>query len=363
MEGLSFLKDQKVQELLKALLDGTIERFEPAYSLEKGQHYPMIEELLGLSTEDTNELLERLVMTGVLTEKVTGTVLKCPTCESSVIRPINTCPRCGTTNFERGTLVEHFSCGNIGFEQHFKQGSDYICNRCGEKLSLRDLGSRWIVPGKWHRCRECHLYFEIQRTQPFAICILCGGQFDIREAGLSETKAYILDPLVLEDLMSATGVTEPFLQMLEAEGAKADMPTRIIGKSGMLHHFSFSFIKPNDPEDFTGVGDIIIRAEPLSGNEFFNYLSKFLDVEVTQRFFAIAGAKLSEEAKSLAESYVTWRGPIVEVIEENNLADAIQKLIEVTKSSWEEDYQQKTSELEVLDSMLKKMKGEQLEKF
>lgn len=360
LEGLVFLKDPKVQELIKALLDGTIERLEPAYSIEKGQHFPLLEEHLDLSSEETNDLLERLVMTGVLTEKTTGTILKCPTCESTVLRPINTCPRCGSTNYERGTLVEHYICGNVGFDQHFKQGSDYICTRCGELLTLKALGRNWIIPGKWHRCRDCHLFFEIQRTQPLAVCVLCGHNFDIREAVLEEAKTYILDPLVLEDLMSATGVTEPLLKMLEKEGAKTEMPARIIGKSGMLHHFSFAFTKERDPEAFVGAGDIVIRAAPITGNEFFNHLSKFLDIEATQRFFVVAGAKLDDDARSLAESYVTWRGPIVKVVEEQNLTKAVQKLIKAIQSALLEEPERKESELEVLESMLQKMKGDKV---
>ena len=363
MEGVTFLREPKVQELIKALLDGTIEQLEPAYSLEKGQHYPLIETTLELSTEEANELLERLVNTGILAEKITGTILNCPECESTVIRPINTCPRCGSSNFERGTLVQHFSCGNVGFEQYFKQGSDYICNRCGDQLSLKDLGRRWVVPGRWHHCRDCHLYFEIQRTQPLAICVLCGHNFDMREAGLSDTKAYTLDPLVLEDIMSTTGVTEPLLRMLEAANAKIDMPARIIGKSGMLHNFSFAFTRSREPEDFVGVGDIVIRGAPLTGNEFFNHLSKFLDIEASQRFFIIAGAKLDDEARNLSTSYVTWKGPIVNVIEEQNLTQAIQQLIEAIQVAWEEEPERKESELEVLEEMLKRMKGEQLEKY
>jgi len=85
MEGVTFLREPKVQELIKALLDGTIEQLEPAYSLEKGQHYPLIETTLELSTEEANELLERLVNTGILAEKITGTILKCPECESDLI--------------------------------------------------------------------------------------------------------------------------------------------------------------------------------------------------------------------------------------------------------------------------------------
>ena len=361
MEGLTFLREPKVQELIKALLDGTIERLEPAYSVEKGLHYPLLEEHLELTTEETMGLLERLVMMGVLTEKTTGTILKCPTCESTVLRPINTCPRCGTSNFERGTLVQHYSCGNVGFEHHFKQGADYICTRCGDLLTLKDLGGHWIVPGKWHRCRDCHLYFEIQRTQPLAVCILCGNQFDVREAELEDSKTYVLDPLVLEDLMSATGVTEPLLKMLEAEGAKVDMPARIIGKSGMLHHFSFAFTIKREKEDFVGVGDIVTRVVPISGNEFFNHLSKFLDVEAAQRFFVIAGARLDEEARTLAESYVTWRGPIVRIIEEKTLTVAIQMLIENIQTVWHEEPDRKESELEVLESMIDKMKGKHVE--
>lgn len=142
--------EPEVQELLEEL-QRSQEPLRPAWSLKYGYRYPLAEEIMGKSTEDTNGLLTTMMSAGLIHGRICGNIITCPKCRSHQVLLHAYCPKCGLPTLESGIALEHFVCNHTAFIEAFSSSSGLVCPQC--KISLSPGTYRTL--GKVFHCITC----------------------------------------------------------------------------------------------------------------------------------------------------------------------------------------------------------------
>ncbi|MFX1541304.1 MAG: hypothetical protein ACFFBX_11035 [Promethearchaeota archaeon] len=146
-------KRPEVQRIIERLKKDP-DALRPAWSFKTGYRYPVAEDITGKSDEETNELLNSMMSTGLLRGRICGNIVGCPVCNShQVILHIN-CPKCGLPTLESGIGLEHFICNRTEFIEAFSTTSGLVCPQC--KLHLAPGTYRTL--GKVYHCLTCNSF-------------------------------------------------------------------------------------------------------------------------------------------------------------------------------------------------------------
>jgi hypothetical protein len=111
----------------------------------------------------------------------------CTHCNSQSIEFYMQCPECQNRVLDKGEIIEHFKCGNIGFEASFVRSGKLVCQKCNSEL--KQLGVDYRRVGVGYRCANKHL-FSIPKI--VFVCAQCREQFDLNEAKLQTQYSYEL---------------------------------------------------------------------------------------------------------------------------------------------------------------------------
>lgn len=107
--------------------------------------------------------------------------VSCNRCDSSSIIQLFHCQVCNSGNFRKGTLYEHFSCGNITPSETYKEDK---CPKCRKQIKI--LGVDYRQMEEYYICNDCGEQFT-QLPYDF-LCQSCSNQFKL------ETAKWILNP-------------------------------------------------------------------------------------------------------------------------------------------------------------------------
>jgi len=99
----------------------------------------------------------------------------CNRCDNSQITQLFHCPTCNSSNFRKGILYEHFSCGNITPSETYKED---ICPKCHKIIKI--LGVDYRQMEEYYICNDCGDQFT-QLPYDF-LCRHCGNQFKLETA-------------------------------------------------------------------------------------------------------------------------------------------------------------------------------------
>ncbi len=186
-ELISFLSDQRVWLLIDRLLAEPDLEFFPqfSHSTTLGFRYPEAEKILAMNSLEAFEILNRLTSLNVLSKNVEDTILTCPECRNYDIHLRLTCPKCGSGNTSRETVVEHFECGLIDLKEKFGKHTMLLCPKCKKKL--RSEGEDYNVTVT-NMCHSCGALF----SQPAARmhCFNCDSEFKVDEAQRQEVYSF-----------------------------------------------------------------------------------------------------------------------------------------------------------------------------
>lgn len=111
----------------------------------------------------------------------------CSKCNSQTMEVYIQCPECQNRALEKGDILEHFKCGNVGFEVNFQVGNKLVCKKCNTEL--KQLGVDYRRVGVGYQCINKHV-FSIPRIS--FVCTQCGAQFDAASAKLQTQYSYEL---------------------------------------------------------------------------------------------------------------------------------------------------------------------------
>lgn len=132
-------------------------------------YYPILE-LLDHSDSDPETYLQKMDREGLI-EKVSlkDRQRECDYCGSAHLSFIDVCPNCRSIEIDQHTALHCFTCGLIAPEEHFVNGSQRSCPKCGAQL--RHIGTDYDRPLETCVCSSCqHVFVEGEVVARCSIC-------------------------------------------------------------------------------------------------------------------------------------------------------------------------------------------------
>ena len=232
-QQLSAIDNKKIRsiivEVLEVILSKNIESLEPQYSEDIGFFYPDVLPIASKYNVSEESLLKELTRTGAVKEEPFKHVIRCPSCQSVKLISYFKCPNCGSPEIFRRTAFTHIPCGYIGILEEAKEKDGVrICPKCGNPIKKDE----YEVIGMMFHCKNCG--FQTEAPYPAYECQLCGRKFDYQDADYHQYYRYIVKKEKVKELL-----LESFRILMQDElrkrGIRAQINTRIIGKSGLSH--------------------------------------------------------------------------------------------------------------------------------
>jgi len=322
------LRDPRYQALLKAMRDGKLDVVEPVVSFEEGVEYPELRRFFN-SASEAKEALDELVEAGILVPEVVGNVMVCPRCRSHKLMARAVCPACGSSKLSRGAMVEHTSCGHMDFEERFRSELGLICPRCGKPMGEAD----YRVLSELYRCLDCKRVFSEPRTE-----YLCSNGHRLSEGSLAfqSVSAYKLSPEKRALLEYAILDVEELIRPLKEEGLMVEARASAVGRSGVVH--DFSFVVWGNAQASSGNAEgrspIVVgsvhASEKVTVPDVLALYAKAFDVGAEAKLIVAKGG-VDEEARELAKTYGM---EIVESRDPKELAGKVkERVLEALKRS------------------------------
>ena len=317
------IKDPRAYRLVERLLDGRIVELKPEIDItsQLGYRYPYADSILETPSDESIKILEELEGSGVLIKTFHDKLPKCPTCKSFEIRPGSYCPKCGSAHLSKGSVIEHYSDGYIGFEEEFKpkgqEAGPLICPKCNQRL--KQLGVDYARPGFFYKCNSCG-----EMTSDPDIkwrCSDCGSIHTHKEIDEIEVYSYKLYEANRRKIEQEIVPKRRILDYLINEGYEIQSSVKVPGKSGAKHEVDVYATKKTGFLEHKLIVGIASAEEEVGQNEVLKLYAKRVDIEADDAIL-VAIPKLNEVARNFAEHYK------IKYVESVRLKDAVDKLFE-----------------------------------
>jgi hypothetical protein len=157
-------------------------------SYERGFFYPDLEKIVPDSSIDY-PVLEEIEKYGILKREFCDSALACPACNSFKVSIKFRCTSCGSTNMDKGEVIEHLHCGHIEKYEKFVKAEKMICPKCGKELKA--LGVDYRKPGLFFKCCSC----DNIMPQPtyYYICGDCGESSTVDKLVIKKFYTFVVD--------------------------------------------------------------------------------------------------------------------------------------------------------------------------
>lgn len=258
---------------------------------EGGVTYPDVTKLI--PTENPVEVLDFLLVQGLLIKEYYESEILCPACGSSSLKDKYTCVSCHSNRMETGEMIEHYSCGNVDYEVKFVKDGKLLCPKCRKELKV--IGTDYRQMGKLFRCDDCGKASSVPRI--VHVCN-CGTVSTSENAQLRILYQYRINEKRTKEIESIVGIYGPLVQLLEKEGFKTESPAFLKGESGIEHPFDIA-------AEIGGkrmLLDIRTGEESVSETEIMSFFVKNLDVAHWEAIL-IAVPRASECARRFSRLY------------------------------------------------------------
>ena len=290
-------EDEKAMKLMTEILAGKIIDIKPEldFTSELGFTYPLAEQTLGVKGQEVLSILESLVDKGILMRDFFDRFLRCPQCQSVILRPTTHCPKCGSGSTARGRILEHFVCGYVGLEDEFMTEGGYICPKC--KTELRSIGSDYQSRGLLHKCHDCGEVFNIPVIK--WRCLNCSSltaedkvtEVNIYSYSFNEAKRNWLEFELKPKLQ--------LIEFLKERGYEVAENATKRGRSGAEH--SIDILATRDDGIIThniAIG-VKVAGNELSLRDIFDFDDKAYDIGIHEKVMVVAPG-LDKEAEKLS---------------------------------------------------------------
>jgi len=315
------LKDKRALTLLHNLIEGTIPEIKELHRVKASLHYPELEEMLGVSSEEALDLIKKLFDEGILVRKPHDNVLCCPKCHSIEIYLEFFCPKCGLPNLFKDVLIEHYTCGYIGVEKEFLRADEYFCPKC--RKTLKQIGVDYGKPGIAYKCLDCSEEFPAP-TEKW-ICQNCDNNFETQCIFLRDLHLYKLNADARNKLSSIFFDARQIVDYLKKRGYTTERPAILKGVSGLTHRFDVSAIKGKGDDARRILVKIFLSPTAVTCHDILTLYAEAWDVK-PDCLIVVAIPELESAAKEYAETYnITY-------VETDRAEDAVKKL---NAKNWE----------------------------
>jgi len=312
------IREPRVLRLLERILDGKIGVIEPVLepSSPGGFRYPVVDELLETSGDESIKILESLVEAGTLQKRFYDKIFSCPVCGSFNGVLSTQCPACGSAHIRRGRTLEHLPCAFVGLEEEFKADPGYTCPKCRKELRL--LGTDYRIAGKSYKCQNCGEVFpdSVERWH----CLRCSKYSPIEDAPESIVYSYQLNEAVRDRLRVELRPKRQIEEFLVKEGYEVQSPATVTGTSGVEHEIDLFAKKVSGFFEHKIVLGIVYGSPEVGQDEVLKMFAKGMDLGA-QDIILIAMPKLSPIAQKLVSFYR------MKVFEAKDLDRAVAQLI------------------------------------
>ncbi|MDA3962140.1 MAG: hypothetical protein PF961_15215 [Planctomycetota bacterium] len=119
--------------------------------------YPVIRDALGPLVAE-RELLEHLTSLGLVSRRLDQRGRCCPRCGSLHLIFHEACTQCGGIDYDRQTIIHHFTCGHADALNSFRSEGQLICPKC--ERELKRVGQDYDRLPEQMRCNSCREVFE-----------------------------------------------------------------------------------------------------------------------------------------------------------------------------------------------------------
>ena len=258
--------------------------------------YSVVETVLG-NVSDAEELLSRMVSSGVLVSDMVDQTIQCPECGSRQISTRYMCGKCYSTDISRSFLYEHLKCGKVAGDDVFRKEGQLICPKC--QSVLHNFGIEYRVVGAWYKCNKCAESFNSPVHSHF--CRPNRHQFNLERVKLSPIFQYRLNPTSIAKIRKEVMVYSEALAVLENLGFTFLAPHDLIGRSGEPQTFDIvASSKGRWGTDKTIAIDVIGSPTPISAEIVKEFAAKVKDAHPTESYL-VASPGLTDEAKNTAQ--------------------------------------------------------------
>lgn len=315
-EARALVERSNVQKILHKIKDSSIDVIEPRFTYSEGVEYPILREI-GLSTQAVESTLEDLSRSEILVKEASSNIVLCPICYSHKLSLHLVCSVCGSLNLEKSHVLEHLTCGYIGFEKDYQKDGRLICPKC--RKPLKALGVDYKRQKNVYKCLDCRSLLPLPDKR-----YICENShtFKEEEIVLKKIYRYRVNPPAKNIIERLTIDLRPIL----IEGVKLGLyvrsPAAVKGRSGVEHEFSIALWKDvkymNAPD---AVVEIHLSDEIVNEMIILALYAKMIDVGVKKVILAVS-PELSEEARKLARIYGI---KVIESRDFNKLVEDVKK--------------------------------------
>ena len=292
--------NQGAAKIVVKLLGGEITRIEPRldFTGKDGFTYPGIDDILETTGSRTAMILESMAREGVLLREEYEKILLSPEGSPRLV-PVERCPNCDSLRVSEGKMIEHFSCGYVGFEEDFQSGMKMVCPKCQKELKL--IGTDYCVPGMRYTCNSCQGMFPLPEIK--YRCVDTGKIYELGSLSHAWLYSYRLNEQRRQRLEFELEPRKRFIEWLEGLGYSVQDTVKVQGRSGATHNVDLMATREDVIARQTVAIEILAAAEgenEVSLDSLFAFDSRMYDIGINHKI-AVATSALSAEAEKFAE--------------------------------------------------------------
>lgn len=159
--------------LLQKLVRERREVVTPERSLESpsGHVWPAALAVFECAPGEDLTRLEHMTELGLLERAFFDKIHVCNLCQHYALNFREICSRCNSANNDIVDMIHHYRCGYNGPEVEFRDGLQYTCPKCEQKL--RHIGVDYERPAATYLCRACGNLFSDPKVD--CQCLKCGA--------------------------------------------------------------------------------------------------------------------------------------------------------------------------------------------
>jgi hypothetical protein len=302
--------DNQADNILSKLEQNKVSILEPIFDSEIGYTYRDLGKELDL--HEQLKILHYFERTGLVTSKMSESVLSCPGCGSTKFSVQLYCTVCKSSNITKGAVIEHLVCGNIDFDSKYEKGQEpnvLNCPKCGKKLKA--IGVDYARPGTFCKCLNCKALFP--QADGLYICLSCKKESNLVELDELQLMTYVIDwEKSSRHLFAQSRLLLLVADTLNTEfGIKAMSPGKVRGLSNVEHDFDLLILDKDNNEPILAA-DLVVPNErnnsgQLTGIHILAFYAKCLDANYSTsnvlKKILVTGSELSGQATELADAY------------------------------------------------------------
>lgn len=297
---MNLWKNPKTVTLVSWMLSHKDAWIEPEINLQdkEGYTYSVADDIMETSGKATCSVLESLAEKDILLREDFERVLLTPEGSMQLI-PVERCPNCDSPHLSRGKMIEHFTCGYVGFEEEFKSGLKTVCPKCNRELKL--IGTDYRNPGLRYTCKNCQEVFPLPSIK--YRCLKTDEIFSLEELSHVWLYSYRLNEDYRTRLEFELEPKKRFVDYLHKLGYSVQESVKLQGKSGATHTIDL-LATMDDPIAKHTVAIGILAApqgeEAVNIDSLFSLDSKIYDIGIKHKI-VLAVPGLAPDAKKFAE--------------------------------------------------------------